>query len=226
MQQLILPIKSTEITADYKNEMYRKSWGFHHYGWDLIDKNKSDRSVTALGNGMVIAAGLDGSNTSQRLGYCIVIVYCDVKLLDGSIKDIVCRMFHFASINCKAGDAINKNIVIGQYGSTGAYSSGPHLHIEFDTDTKYPQYAFGISGSGNIIKKGNVDSTIDPKNVLCIGPSQTLSSQNISSGWVKASSLDVAKIQQDGWNEYIEKLEAENADLRRRMAESRKLLEV
>ncbi len=39
----------------------------------------------------------------------------------------------------KAGQKITKDTRLGLYGNTGA-STGDHLHIEIDTDTKYPNY--------------------------------------------------------------------------------------
>ena len=44
------------------------------------------------------------------------------------------------------------------YGNTGA-STGDHLHIEIDTDTKYPNYTPQIGKNSGVLKSGT-DSTI------------------------------------------------------------------
>lgn len=193
-QKLILPFGSSQLNAGYKMPKYKQQWGFAHYGIDLIEVNKQ-RTVYASGNGRVIAAGMDGATSNQRLGNCVVVVYTDVQLPDGRRMDVTCRMFHFDSIACKAGDSLRAGVTIGQYGSTGAHSSGPHLHMEFDTDTQYPQYAFGLAQSGNIIKKGGIDSTLDPCKVLWLGEEQSLTAPEawITEGWVRRESLQLPR---------------------------------
>ena len=160
-QKLILPVDKMQMTAAYKNAKYREYWGFGHYGVDCIHTQKL-RNVHALGDGEVIACGMDGSvptGSSSRLGNCIVIVYKDVICNDSTVRDLACRMFHFDSIAVKKGDKVKAGQTIGVYGNTGASTSGPHLHIEFDTDIEYPCHAVGIKASGNVIKQGTTDST-------------------------------------------------------------------
>ena len=47
---------------------------------------------------------------------------------------------------------------------------GAHLHLQIDTDTKYPQYCMGMGSSGHrILKHGLVDSTVNPMDILYLG---------------------------------------------------------
>lgn len=184
MQRLILPINKCKVNAGYKSEAYRKDFGFAHFGVDLGSTDGSTQ-VYACGDGEVIAAGMDGQHDKDRLGNCIVIVYRDVRLPDGRLLDLACRMFHFAKIYCKAGDLVTKDTVIGLYGNTGGMSTGAHLHLEFDTDVEYPRHAYGIAASGNVIKKGSVDSTLNPSLAWYRDSNQsiTTSQEWIKGGW-------------------------------------------
>ena len=221
-QRLILPFASSQLNAGYKMPKYKQQWGFAHYGVDFIEVNKQ-RTVYASGSGRVVAAGMDGATSSQRLGICVLVVYPDVRLPDGRVMDLACRMFHFDSIACKAGDVLQAGTVLGQYGSTGAHSSGPHLHLEFDSDIKYPQYAFGLAQSGNIIKKGGVDSTIDPCKIFWRGQGQTLTTQAawIAEGWVNAQSLQLPAVPNDTANQ--EELDTLKAQLAQAQEEQKRL---
>ena len=106
----------------------------------------------------------------------------------GTPPPLACRMFHLDSIAVRAGQTVKRGDVLGVYGNTGANTSGPHLHVEFDTDVQYPQYAVGIKASGNIIKKGTKDTTADPSKVWYVGPGQALhdgwGGNGVSSGWI------------------------------------------
>ncbi len=187
MQKLLMPMNNCKITAGYKSQAYKNSWGFHHYGMDLID-TKGDRRIFALGKGDVVACGMDGSHEKDRLGNTVVIVYRDVVLnKSGKTVNLACRMFHLEKITVKVGQTVNVGDVIGLYGNTGAYTSGAHLHIEFDTDINYPQYAYGIGRSGNVIKKGSIDSTKNPADVFWLSDNQNFffNEEDINTGWVK-----------------------------------------
>ncbi|MEG0541286.1 MAG: M23 family metallopeptidase [Angelakisella sp.] len=214
-QKLILPIDDCQINAGYKSPRYQKEWGFQHYGVDLIEKNKM-RTLHACGVDTVVACGMDGQTEGLRLGNCVVIVYRDVQLPDGRVMGLSSRMYHLDKILCKTGDLVNVGTVIGEYGSTGQYSSGPHLHIEFDTDINYPTYAYGISKSGNVIKQGSVDSTMDPCKVFWLGKGQKfyLPDQWVSEGWVVAGSDKLPPAESTDTASQLAKLQAENQALR------------
>ena len=44
-QKLILPINKCRVTAGYKNANYKRDFGYNHYGADLTDRAKSDRTI-------------------------------------------------------------------------------------------------------------------------------------------------------------------------------------
>ena len=192
-QKLILPIDDCAFSAAYKNAAYKKQQGYEHYGVDLYNQ-AGNQTVKAIGTGVVVAAGLDGSDESKKLGRCCVIVYKDCELPDGSVKSLACRMFHFDSIAVKAGETVDQGDVIGLYGNTGSTlvngnKMGKHLHIEFDTDVEYPQYAVGISSSGYIIRKGTVDSTVNPSSVWFLGDGQKI--KGIYNGWYSDADVNL-----------------------------------
>lgn len=194
-QKLVLPINKCVFSAGYKNAAYRKQQGYDHYGVDLFSEN--GLTVYACGDGTVIAAGMDGGELNQRLGNCVVIVYRDVQLPSGKLCDLACRMFHFSKLSVKAGDLVTRDTIIGQYGNTGSTTvqgkpMGYHLHIEFDSDTKFPQYAVGISGNGNIIKRGTLDSTINPSTVWHLGKNQSIWGKY--EGWFTAGDVSLPEL--------------------------------
>ncbi len=194
-QLLTLPIDDCKLNAGYKAPKYRTTYKINHYGWDLGSVSGS-RPLRGMGHGVVIAAGMDGTNAKDRLGNCLVIIYPEVLCRDGSVRDLSCRMFHLESIAVEAGQEITSETILGRYGATGnpAYCSGPHLHIEFDTDTKYPAYAFGVAG-GRIIKRGTVDSSLSPSQVSCLGAGQTLALNQswVSQGWMTAAEAELPR---------------------------------
>lgn len=179
MQKLILPIDDFKPTAGYKNAKYRKYWGYTHYGVDCVSATKN-RALYALGNGVVKAAGLDGMNgkttgKGSGCGYCLVIVYKDCyNRRTQAAMDVVCTYMHMAGVpKVKAGDKVTTKTLLGYYGNTGAATTGAHLHIQFDSDTKYPMYCTGLSSKGHaLLRRGSIDSTVDPCEMLYIGTGQ------------------------------------------------------
>lgn len=228
MQKLILPIDRMRITANYKNTKYKAAFGFAHYGMDCVSA-AGNTAVRALGAGEVIACGQDGATltgANSRLGNCIVIVYRDVLCNDGKTRNLACRMFHFDSIAVKSGQKVDADTIIGRYGNTGANTTGAHLHIEFDSDIAYPQYAVGIKASGNIIKRGTVDSTVNPSAVWHKGAGQSVT--GTGDGWYSASDLAVPPIADEELDEAkkeIARLEKAVAEYETERASIRKKLE-
>jgi len=215
-QKLTLPINIMKMTAGYLNQKYLKQFGYNHYGIDAISTNASTQ-INALGAGVVFACGQDGAalvGPSSRLGNCVVVVYKDVQCNDGKIRDLACRIFHLDKITCKAGDKVQAGTVIGTYGNTGANSTGAHLHIEFDTDIKYPQYAFGIAGSGNVIKKGTVNTTVNPSKVWYTGKGQRITGWG--NGWTVDADMNIPNMQPD--TSELDALRAENNNLKTTIA--------
>lgn len=163
MQKLILPLNNCQVLCGYKNEAYRKAWGFAHYGMDLYDPSLIH---WAMGDGEVLAAGTD-----SIFGNCVVVLYKDVYIHStGETHDLIARCYHMADVPLvKKGDKVTTKTRLGTIGTTGKYSSGVHLHVEFDTDTKWPCYTIELKNNSNIMKKGSgLDTTIDPAGVLYV----------------------------------------------------------
>lgn len=195
-QLLILPINLAVVTAGYKSTAYEKQMGFVHYGVDFFSKT-GDTIVYAMGEGEVVAAGLDGtSGDYSGMGWVTVIRYPRVYLpASEQVRDLVATTFHHqpGSLRVKAGDRVTKDTVIGRYGNTGGTTvnggrMGSHLHLQFDVDTAHPLHCYGISGrASKILQRGTVDSTLNPFGVLTMKTSapdhQTVTLQ--SAGWAE-----------------------------------------
>ena len=176
VQYLRLPIDDCKFTAGYKNTKYKQQFNFTHYGNDIVSRTRN-RALHALGNGRVIAAGLDGVTTKDAQGYVCVIEYKDC--YNHKLKrpmDVVVTYFHMESApKVKKGQIVTKDTLLGYYGATGRYVKGAHLHIQADTDTKYPLYCQGITkGTHKILKQGVSDSTLDISELLYIDKNQSL----------------------------------------------------
>lgn len=176
-QKLILPINCVRLTSGYKNANYKKEFGYTHYGVDMTDKARKDYTIWGSGVGEVTHCGWHPSG-----GNVVVIVYRDCILTNGVVRDLAFRYFHLSKINVKVGQKITKDTRIGLYGNTGA-SAGAHLHLEVDTDVKYPNYTPQTSRSNDVLKAGT-DSTINP--VLAL--------------WVKKSAPDYQSVTNSGYN--------------------------
>ncbi len=172
MQKLILPINKAKTTASIRTNAYRKRFGFSHYGVDMVSRSLS-RNVWASGDGVVLKTGKD-----NVYGNTVIVKYTGV--LNHKTKkvfDVVLRYFHLKSIAVKEGQRVDINTKLGVYGNTGKYSTGAHLHITADTDTKYYNYEPGLKSSSNIIKKGNDKTVINPMSLFHI---KTTSPENQS----------------------------------------------
>lgn len=173
-QVLLLPIDNAAITAGYRNKLYSQQFGFEHYGVDMVSTALS-RSVFALGDGEVIAAGLDGAKGEYSgLGWVTVIRYNNVYIhSQNKVVDLIATtMHHQADLFVEQGDKVTNGQVLGYYSNTGGtlvngQRMGAHLHLQFDTDVDFPLYCYGIGGSNSqILKKGTVNSTVNPFDVL------------------------------------------------------------
>lgn len=181
MQRLILPIDDLKPTAGYKNAKYRSEWGYNHYGIDLVSSAKK-RELRAIGDGVVALAGLDGLNgkttgAGSGCGYCLVIIYKDCENnKTHKAADLTVTYMHLEAMpKVKAGQTVHKGDLLGNYGNTGAATTGAHLHVQMDTDTKYPAYCSGLSAAGHaLLKKGTVDSTVNPVEYLFRGTNQKI----------------------------------------------------
>jgi len=127
-----------------------------------------------------------------------------VELRDGRTADLTCRMYHLAHRPMvEPGDEIDQEYLIGSYGATGdpRNVTGPHLHIEFDLDTRWPCLAPGVRiGGGKIINTaeeveaagGIVDTTINPALVFWPAEGQTLTGNDewLKAGWFTQEELE------------------------------------
>ena len=153
----------------------------------MTDKDRKNYTLYASGKGVVSHAGYNKSG-----GNVVVIVYKDCGLPAGGTRDIVLRYFHLKTNKLKVGQKVNKDTVIGLYGNTG-YSSGAHLHLECDTDVKYPNYTPQIaSGASNsVLKKGVATTMLNPTSVLWVKTTRPDYQQVVSSGFNTVSKSDV-----------------------------------
>jgi len=201
-QRLVLPLNDLRVTAGYKNPQYLAYWTWNHYGMDCTSPSTT---VYACGNGEVVACGQDGPEQhgkNSRLGNVVVIVYKDVLCNDGKVRNLTCRMYHFAAIRVHVGQEVTKDTVIGFYGNTGANTTGAHLHIEFDTDINYPTLAYGVlvQPMNRVINTqkeyqragGLADSTIAPSTVWFVDYNQQI--KGASNGWFTQVDISAPKV--------------------------------
>lgn len=184
-QKLILPINKCRVTAGYKNANYRKQFGYTHYGVDLTDKQRTDRTIWASGVGEVTHTGWSNSG-----GNVVVVVYRNCELADGRVKDVTIRYYHLDQIHVKVGQKTTKDTKLGLYGNTGA-SAGAHLHIECDLDVKFPNYTPQIAKNSGVLKAGT-DTTINPALVLFAKASAPDWQEVVNAGYDTVVSSDLA----------------------------------
>ena len=214
-QKLRLPINKMCMTTSYMNPKYRKQWGFNHYGIDAISTG-TGTAVNAIGNGIVYSCGQDGTTLTgpgSRLGNVIIVIYRDVYCHDGKVRDLTCRMYHLDNILCEKGDTVTAGTIIGHYGDTGAKTSGPHLHIEFDIDYHHPESGVGIVGNGNIVKQGSAQTSINPSRIWFRSESQTLIGSG--EGWTSSSDVSIPLLSS---KDELESLRLEVALLRSKLS--------
>lgn len=181
MQYLILPLKNMILSVPYKSQDYYREYGWAHYGIDCY--SNTDNTIYSSGTGIVKIAGTDSC-----FGNTVIIQYNDVyNRLTGKPQNFIVRYYHLSSICVSEGQAVKAEDKLGVYGATGKYVYGAHLHFEIDVDTKYYNYAPGISVNGTIIRKGT-DSTIDPAHILNVGKNQKITYDN--NGWCNQKDVD------------------------------------
>ena len=190
IEKAILPLNNARITAGYKNEVYHKKMGFRHFGTDMADLNRKDVAVYAPFKMKVVAVG----NDTLMGGTIIAVSECPVDIHHGPKKGahrLVVRMAHLAKTYVKVGDVIApEDRKIADYGATGKYGGSPHLHIELDTDIRFPAFSPTLARSSNIWKAGT-DSTVNPMDVFKVdvsgqrGFKQTFSHAASSGAWVQ-----------------------------------------
>ena len=106
MPELFPPIKGV-VVSPYNNA---KS----HFGTDIASSGAT--SLSSVLSGTVIS-----SDDTIESGYTIIIQHK---------SDLISVYKHNKSSFVKAGDLVRTGSVIAEYGNTGEYTSGPHLHFE------------------------------------------------------------------------------------------------
>ena len=193
-QRLIQPLNRARVTASYKwGGAYQREFGAPHYGQDMT----GGPTVYAQGEGTVAFAGWD-----NVCGYVVGIVYDDcVNHFDGGHRPLVGRYYHMADVRVKKGQRVTKDTRIGTVGNTGKLTTGPHLHVEFDTDTRYPAYTPTLTGHSNLLKRGlrgARDTTVDPMRVTyckASGPDWQAIAAGSGREWVDPRDAQIPEIQ-------------------------------
>ena len=142
-QKLILPINKARVTASIDTRAYHSRFGFRHFGTDMISTD-GKAIVYASGEGRVAAIGFD-----DAAGNVVAVVYFDChNHRTGKAANLTFRYFHLSSIGVKVGQRVNKDTILGRYGTTGRYcGTGAHLHLEADTDTVFPLFTPTVRAS-------------------------------------------------------------------------------
>ncbi len=118
-----------EINGDlFKKPIHARYWLSSKYGWRDSPFNAGKRTFhggidMAIASGTPVFAALDGSVSATGYNatygnYVIITHHSGYKTLYG----------HLSSINCRKGNFVYTNTMIGRVGSTGM-STGPHLHF-------------------------------------------------------------------------------------------------
>lgn len=189
MQKLLMPFKKQMMLCGYKNSEYLKYWGYPHYGVDISTiqgKAGDDHNIYASGDGVVLLAGWD-----KKLGGSICVMYPEAyNHKTGKSADVVARYMHLASVEVKSGTEVRAGDALGIEGKEG--TGDYHLHLEFDTDIKYPVYSPQVAGS-TFWKKGT-DSTVNPSYLLHIGADQEIVKPTYNPAWLNTEDVAIPLI--------------------------------
>lgn len=118
MQKLIMPVNQATVSASFKNDNYKKRFGFAHYGVDMY----GSLSIYSPGLGVVLSTGMDpmyGNYVTAYFPHC-----------HPTGASLIFNFFHLDKITVDKGDVLNKDILLGVMGKTGTYATGVHLHTE------------------------------------------------------------------------------------------------
>lgn len=167
-QRLIFPFTSGMIICGYKTLRYKSYWGYPHYGIDISSyqggQTTTDHIIRASGEGTVVWCQYDNPSAGAKsLGWAIAIQYNDCIARDGSVKSFVVRYMHSPKVYVKKGQRVKAGDPIADEGNVG--TKEPHVHMELDVDTNYPQYTPQVSAGHSGWKgpkEGAKDSTVNP----------------------------------------------------------------
>ena len=186
-QKLVVPFKRSMMLCGYKNSNYKDAWGYPHYGIDISSKQGNagtDDKIYGSGEGEVVAVGKDNS-----LGYGVAVLYKGCLVHGEHIEaDLVARYMHMTSAAVKVGDKVTAGTVLGVEGKEG--TEDYHLHLEFDTDTKYPVYSPQVSKGHTFWKKGT-DSTLNPSLWLWQDEGRVLVTPTYNPAWLNSEDKNI-----------------------------------
>ena len=192
-QKLIIPFKRAMMLCGYKNANYKDAWGYPHYGVDISSKQGNagtDDSIYGSGVGEVVAAGEDNS-----LGYGVAVLYKDCESRDSTeTADLIVRYMHMVSIAVAKGDSVTTDTILGVEGKEG--TEDYHLHMELDTDTKYPVYTPQVSKGHTFWKKGT-DSTLNPSLWMWQDKSHVLVAPTYNPAWLNTEDKNIPVIAEE-----------------------------
>lgn len=170
-QLLFYPMKQCTISAGFKAKKYKDHYGYNHYGVDFDSLGDTDFDVLAGATGEVL--GVEMNNGSA--GGIVVIKYVNIYVPSKKkTMDLIARYAHMITLYVKKGDRVAAYTPIGKV--SGNHKWYNHIHMEVDTDTKYPFYTVGFKESASrlLIASGATDKTLlDPLDVLVVGNEQT-----------------------------------------------------
>ena len=134
-QLLFYPMKQCTISAGFKAKKYKDHYGYNHYGVDFDSLGDTDFDVLAGATGEVL--GVEMNNGSA--GGIVVIKYVNIYVPSKKkTMDLIARYAHMITLYVKKGDRVAAYTPIGKV--SGNHKWYNHIHMEVDTDTKYPFY--------------------------------------------------------------------------------------
>ena len=170
-QYLALPLNTTIINVGYKN--YAPGYNLSgrpstHYGVDFIGNSfENDKRFFASGDGIVL--GVNSTYIPQSgytVGKWLAIKYFNVN----GYGDLIVRYFHLDNIAVSVNQEVTLDTVVATYGQTGDYVTGPHLHVEVDTDTNAWNYTPTLASPTKCGLMpgltGEADTTVNPLDVF------------------------------------------------------------
>ena len=200
MQKIVLPFKKQMMLCGYRNPEYRKFWEYEHLGVDISTIQGgagSDHVIYGSGDGEVVAVGKDNS-----LGWGVAILYKDVyNHQTGEVRDLIARYMHMSEVYVVKGQKVNIDTPIALEGKEG--TEDYHLHIEFDTDIKFPTYSPQVSAGHTFWRKGT-DSTVNPSFLFHVSKERQIVPPTYNPAWLNEEdfSFPVAEMQTVSLEEY------------------------
>jgi peptidoglycan hydrolase CwlO-like protein len=130
----IRPLSSGYVTSEFSYARRNPVSGAieAHAAIDVSSENKSSL-VYSIANGKVANVFYD------KYGGNEVVVHHKI-ISGGSYVYYSSTYVHLAEVYVKIGQAISKSTAVGKMGSTGLYSTGPHLHLAVSTGLRYKDY--------------------------------------------------------------------------------------